>query len=210
MKRERKKLLDSKQIDIIFNSFRKAWLVCCPSIIIICLIFEFLIKQYIYKAYYRQFILDSVLVIGTIIFLVCFIVNEFNELIYLFNNRKYKEIIILIIVSLCVLVISYNMLQDNHAYACYKDLHYVQNNTYCEDVQNLIKVYTETTSGTKGGKTTKLYVLTANLNFEVDSDIVKEKDYESFKVKFYGIKRVKIRYLPNSNTLLYIEPATDY
>ena len=57
--------------------------------------------------------------------------------------------------------------------------------------------------------TKRLYIETSDFKFSVDSNIVDKKDFDIFKAKYNKVKRVKIRYLPNSHNLLSIQPVKD-
>jgi len=95
----------------------------------------------------------------------------------------------------------------SETYEYYKDLHYVINGTYCEDVQDLKDVYVDTITGKVSTK--KLYIDTSDFKFQIRSNIVDKEDFDIFKSKYNKVKRVKIRYLPNSHNLLSIEPIKD-
>lgn len=88
-----------------------------------------------------------------------------------------------------------------------KDLHCVMESTYCEDVQDLKNVDIKVITGKLSTKT--LYVETSDLEFRVGGNIVDEKKFDIFKAKFSKVRKVKIKYLPNTETLLSIEPIKD-
>lgn len=95
----------------------------------------------------------------------------------------------------------------SETYEFYKDLHYITEGTYCEDVQELKNVYVNVTTGKVTTKA--LYIQTSDFEFQVRSNIVNESDYDSFKWKYKDVKKVRIKYLPNSEILLSIEPVKD-
>lgn len=204
MKEKRKVSVDPKQGIIIMRWF-VIWILYGLIVLIGPYLFGIIAKQDIFKAYYQQFgtqlLLGPVLIVGLIGLLV-------NEFIYFFNSKKYRVAIISIIIIGGICGISYKFLQNSLVYKYYKDLHYVMEGTYCENVQSLSKIYSETNFEGRA-KVTRIFVKTTDFNFDVGRDIVQVEDYEKFKVKFNEIEKVKIGYLPNSNRLLYIEPVTD-
>lgn len=52
-----------------------------------------------------------------------------------------------------------------------------------------------------------MYIQTKDFKFLADVNIVQEEDFIAFKGKYDKVKKVKIKYLPNSNELLDIEPV---
>ncbi len=157
-----------------------------------------------YGVYYQVFWVDLLYVPGFSLFLMGLIINE---LIYFYKCRKHKNLIALIIILLFICGITYKFMSYSETYEFYKDLHYVTENTYCEDVQELKNVYVSVTTGKVTTKA--LYIQTSEYNFDVGSNIVDESDYDSFKQKYKDVKKVRIRYLPNSEILLSIEPVKD-
>ncbi|MBN1056967.1 hypothetical protein DVW05_16755 [Clostridium botulinum] len=105
---------------------------------IISLLGYLFIKLNLYMEYYFNFIIELLFVPGIIIFLLGLIINE---LTYFFKNKSYKRLVCLIILALCIFGISYKLIKYSGSYRCYKDLHYVINNTYCEEVQELKDIY---------------------------------------------------------------------
>lgn len=203
IKNKRIKSLDTKPnilgkwISIILITF------IAIRIIIACLATLF-VKINVYAEYYRQFAVDLAWQLALTIFFIGLIIDE---LIYYYKYKRYKIIIILIIILVCIGGISYKVTQNSYSYKYYKDLHYVTEGTYCEDVQELKNVYKEVITGKLS--LTTIYIETKDFKFIVGDNIVEEKDFDKFKEKFNNVKKVKIRYLPNSETLLYIEPVTD-
>ena len=157
-----------------------------------------------YVEYYKYLIFALLTVPGIMLFFMGLI---FHELTYYFNCKRYKNIIILIIILCCICGTSFKLIPYSDSYRFYKDFHYVINNTYLEDITELNNIYKEVTTGKAAN--TRIYIETTDLKFEIDDNIVKESDYDSFKARFNNVKKVKIKYLPNSEILLSIEPVKD-
>lgn len=158
----------------------------------------------IYEYYYVFFIGDLLLGPGISLFLIGLIINE---LIYFFKCKEHKKVIALIFLLCCICSMTYKWIPYSEFYKDYKDLHYVIENNYFEDVQELNSVDIHVTTGKWSSKT--LYVETSGFKFIVQDNIVNESDYDSFKSKYIKVKKVRIKYLPNSNLLLGIEPVKD-
>lgn len=158
----------------------------------------------IYEYYYVSFIGDLLWGPGISLFLIGLIINE---LIYFFKYKEHKKVIALIFLLCCICSMTYKWISYSEFYKDYKDLHYVIENNYCEDVRELKSVDIHVTTGKWSSKT--LYVETSGFKFIVQDNIVNESDYDSFKSKYSNVKKVRIKYLPNSNLLLGIEPVKD-
>ncbi|WP_252225288.1 hypothetical protein [Clostridium sp. ZBS2] len=171
---------------------------------IISLLGYLFIKLNLYMEYYFNFIIELLFVPGIIIFLLGLIINE---LTYFIKNKSYKRVTCLIISALCILGISYKLIKYSGSYRCYKDLYYVINNTYCEEIQELKDIYIYTSHGKMVLSTT--YIETIDFKFQVERNIVEKREFNKFKAKFDNVKKVRIKYLPNTNILLSIEPVKD-
>jgi hypothetical protein len=158
----------------------------------------------IYEYYYVFLTGDLLWGPGFGIFIIGLIINE---LIYFWKCKENKKIIILIVVLCCVCSIIYKWIPNSEVYKYYKDLHYVMENTYCEDIQELKDVYIDVKTGKLSSKT--LYVETSDFKFIVQDNLVNESNYDIFKSKYSKVKKVRIKYLPNSNLLLRIEPVEE-
>ncbi len=161
-------------------------------------------KANFYGTYYRIFWVDLLYMPGFSLFLIGFIINE---LIYFYKCKKRINVITLIITLFLVCGITCKFILYSETYEFYKDLHYVTESTYCEDVQDLKSVYINEIKGKWSTKS--LYVETLDYNFNVGSNIVNEENFDSFKAKYSQVKKVRIKYLPNSMILLRIEPVKD-
>lgn len=157
-----------------------------------------------YGVYYQVFWVDLLYVPGFSLFLIGFIINE---LIYFHSCKRHKNAIKLIIILFLICGITYKFMPYSETYEFCKDLHYVTEGTYCEKVQELKSVYINETKGKWSTKS--LYVETLDYNFNVGDNIIDESDYDSFKWKYKDVKKVRIKYLPNSEILLSIEPVKD-
>ncbi|MDR5588963.1 hypothetical protein [Clostridium aquiflavi] len=163
-----------------------------------------LIKTNMYGEFYRDFIFYLISMPGILFFLLGLIINE---LIYFFKCKSYKKVASLIIIALCICGISYKLIKYSGSYRCYKDLDYVINDTYCEDVQELNNIYEKVITG-KYSSTT-IYIETIDFKFQAERNIVEKREFNKFKAKFDNVKKVRIKYLPNTNILLSIEPVKD-
>lgn len=54
-----------------------------------------------------------------------------------------------------------------------------------------------------------LYVEKLDYNFNIGNNIVDEGNFDDFKAKYSQVKKVRIKYLHNSEILLSIEPVKD-
>lgn len=165
---------------------------------------KILIKTNMYGEFYRDFIFYLISMPGILFFLLGLIINE---LIYFFKYKSYKRVISLIIIACCIWGISYKLIKYSGVYRCSEDLYYVINDTYCEDVQELNNIYEKVTTG-KYSSTT-IYIETIDFKFQVERNIVEKREFNKFKAKFDNVKKVRIKYLPNTNILLSIEPIKD-
>ncbi|WP_252225227.1 hypothetical protein [Clostridium sp. ZBS2] len=163
-----------------------------------------LIKTNMYGEFYRDFIFYLISMPGILFFLLGLIINE---LIYFFKCKSYKRVISLIIIVCCICGISYKLIKYSGSYRCYKDLDYVINDTYCEDVQELNNIYEKVITG-KYSSTT-IYIETIDFKFQAERNIIEKREFNKFKAKFDNVKKVRIKYLPNTNILLSIEPVKD-
>lgn len=141
---------------------------------------------------------------GISLFLIGLIIDE---LICFFKYNEYKKVIALIFLLFCIGSITYKCIPYSDFNKDYKDLHYVIENSYCEDVQELKSIDIDVLTGKWSSKT--LHVETSGTRFIVQDNVVNESHYDSFKYKYRDIKKVRIKYLPNSNLLLSIEPVKD-
>lgn len=175
-----------------------------PTVLIIgCMAIAFTRTDF-YGVYYQVFGIDLLYMPGFLLFLIGFIINE---LIYFYNCKRYKNVINLIIIMLLIGGITYKFMPYSETYEAYKDLHYVTEGAYCEDVQELKSVYINEIKGKWATKS--LYIETSGYKFNVSNNIAYENDYDDFKLKYKDVKRVRIKYLPNSEILLSIEPVKD-
>ncbi|MBN1056968.1 hypothetical protein DVW05_16760 [Clostridium botulinum] len=53
------------------------------------------------------------------------------------------------------------------------------------------------------------YIETIDFKFQVERNIVEKREFNKFKAKFDNVKKVRIKYLSNTNILLSIEPIKD-
>jgi len=204
MEEEKRKLKITKP-----NEIANKWvIVIIITYLPICFVISHLIKFFaisdIYEYYYVFLTGNLLWGPGVGIFLIGLIINE---LIYFWKCKENKKIIVLIFLLCCICSITYKWIPYSEVYKDYKDLHYVMENTYCEDVQEVKDVYIHVTTGKWSSKT--LYIETSDFKFIVQDNIVNESNYNSFKAKFNNVKKVKIKYLPNSHLLLSIEPIKD-
>lgn len=204
MEEEKIKLCISKPEAIARKWIKIMLLTYLPIAFIIGSLVKFFIETDLYGVYYQVIWIDLLYVPGFSLFLICLIVNE---LIYFYKCKRNKKVIILIIILSCICGVTYKFMPYSETYDYYKDLHYVMEGTYCEDVQELKNVYVNVITGKWSTKT--LYIETSDFKFQVGSNIVDEENFDSFKAKFKNIKKVKIEYLPNTETLLSIIPVKD-
>lgn len=203
MKTKSRKVFDEKQNKIIIRWFIITCFVYFPSVILIpFFISKFFIKQDIFRGYYEQFTFQIIMWLGLT---VCFVGFILNELMYLVTTKKYKLVITFMVIFVCGCSISYILLREGYLYKYYKDLSYVKEGVYLEKIQKLKSIYKEN----EGKAGTTIYMETTDCRFIIDSDIIEAQSFNEFKAKYNSAKYVKIRYLPNSNRLLYVEPA-DY
>lgn len=156
-----------------------------------------------YGEYYDMFASDILFVPGFLVFLICMIVHE---LIYFYKHKRNKSVISFIVLLIFILGVTYKIVEYSETYKDYKDLHYAIEGTYCEDVQSLENIYIDKIQGRYSSRA--MYIETSNFKFLVHDNIAQKEDFNEFKEKFNNVKKVKIRYLPNSRTLLSIEPMT--
>ncbi|MHC1683162.1 MAG: hypothetical protein AB6733_09475 [Clostridiaceae bacterium] len=205
MKSKRVLVVSKKQSEIV-----SSWIVIsgvCMMIgaLIIPSIAIYFSKQAIFKGYYEQFAFQFI-IIELLICLLGFIVNE---IIYCYKAKIYKVSVFWFCTLVFIGLWNIYYIPRSSVYRYYKDLSYVKENAYCEDVQDLKKANVEYKMEGKSGIVERMYVETTDFRFCVDEYIVRKEDYGKFTKKFFKVKRVKIIYLPNSNTLLAIEPADD-
>ncbi|NOW06124.1 hypothetical protein [Clostridium beijerinckii] len=204
MEEEKRKLKITKSGEIVNRWITIILITYLPiSFAISHLIKLFMITD-IYEYYYAFLIGDLLWGPGFVLFLVGLIINE---LIYFSRCKENKKIIVLIFLLCCICSITYKWIPNSEFYKDYKDFHYVMENTYCEDIQELKNVDIHVITGKWSSKT--LYVETSDFKFIVQDNIVAESDYDIFKFKYKNVKKVKIKYLPNSNLLLRIQPMKD-
>lgn len=175
-----------------------------PVALIIECMLTILTKTNFYGVYYQVLGIELLYMPGFLLFLIGFIINE---LIYFYKCKRYKNVINLIIIVLLIGGITYKFIPYSETYKDYKDLNYVTEGTYCEDVQDLKSVYVNEIKGKWSTKS--LYVETLCYKFNVGNNIADESDYDSFKLKYNDVKKVRIKYLPNSEILLSIDPVND-
>lgn len=204
MEEEKIKLKDSKPENIARKWIKIILLTYLPISFIIGSLVKFFTEAHLYGVYYQVIWIDLLYVPGFSLFLIGLIINE---LIYFYKCKRNKNVIILIIILSCICGITYKFMPYSETYDYYKDLHYVIEGTYCEDVQELKNVYVNVIKGKWSTRT--LYVETSDFKFQVGSNIVDEENFDSFKARFNNVKKVKIKYLPNSKNLLSIEPVKD-
>lgn len=204
MEEEKRELKISKSEMIATKWLTIIVITYLPILFAITYLIQFFTNANIYEYYYVSFISDLLWGPGISLFLIGLIINE---LIYFFKCKEYKKVIALIFLLCCICSITYKWIPYSEFYKDYKDLHYVIENNYCEDVQELKSVYVNVTTGKITTKA--LYVKTSDFEFQVLRNIAEESDYDSFKWKYKDVKKVRIKYLPNSNLLLGIEPVKD-
>ncbi|WP_252225261.1 hypothetical protein [Clostridium sp. ZBS2] len=115
-------IIVEKWIRIIVFTYLISWA-------IISLLGYLFIKLNVYGEYYKIFTFYLINLPGIPLLLIGLIINE---LTYFLKNKSYKRVVCLIISALCIFGISYKLIKYSGSYRCYKDLHYVINNTYCE------------------------------------------------------------------------------
>ncbi|WP_252225241.1 hypothetical protein [Clostridium sp. ZBS2] len=204
MRDKSKKIYDETSGGILEKWIRIIVFTYLISWAIISLLGYLFIKLNVYGEYYKIFTFYLINLPGIPLLLIGLIINE---LTYFLKNKSYKRVICLIISALCILGISYKLIKYSGSYRCYKDLHYVINNTYCEEVQELKDIYIYTSHGKMVLSTT--YIETIDFKFQVERNIVEKREFNKFKAKFDNVKKVRIKYLPNTNILLSIEPVKD-
>jgi len=204
MEEEKIKLCISKPEEIARKWIKIMVLTYIPIAFIIGSLVKFFTETYLYGVYYQVIWIDLLYVPGFPLFLIGLIINELN---YFYKRKRHKKVIILIIILSCICGVTYKFMPYSETYDYYKDLRYVMEGTYCEDVQELKNVYVNVTTGKWSTKT--LSVETSDFKFQVGSNIVDEENFDSFKAKFKNVKKVKIEYLPNTETLLSIVPVKD-
>jgi len=204
MEEEKIKLCISKPEEIARKWIKIMILTYLPIAFIIGKLIKLFTMTDFYGVYYQVFLFDLLYVPGFSLLLIGLIVNE---LIYFFKCKRNKNVIALISILVCICSITYKFIPHSETYDYYKDLHYVMEDTYCEDVQDLNNVYINVITGKASTKT--LYVETSDFKFIVRKNIVDEENFDSFKAKFKNVKKVKIEYLPNTETLLSIVPVKD-
>lgn len=192
----------SKLKDITSRWIAIIGIVYIPVMIIMGKILKIFISSDAYGIYYRIFAGDLLFIPIFPLLLIGFITNL---LIYCVKSKKRDDVIILIVILFIICGITYKFIPYSDTYKYYKDLHYVMQDSYCEDVQDLKKIYIEKHEGKLSLKT--MYIETSDIKFIVNDNLVEEEDYDTFKAKFKDVKKVKIRYLPNTKTLISIEPA---
>ncbi|NRT91273.1 hypothetical protein [Clostridium beijerinckii] len=204
MEEEKRKLKTTKSGEIVNRWITIILITYLPISFAISHLIKLFMVTDIYEYYYVFLIGDLLWGPGFVLFLLGLIINE---LIYFSRCKENKKIIVLIFLLCCICSITYKWVPNSEFYKEYKDFYYVMKNTYCEEIQELKNVDIHVITGKWSSKT--LYVETSDFKFIVQDNIVAESDYDSFKFKYNNVKKVKIKYLPNSNLLLRIEPMKD-
>ncbi|OOM11685.1 hypothetical protein [Clostridium saccharobutylicum] len=204
MEEEKIEFKNSKSEEIQKKWFKIILFIYIPISFAIGILLKEFIKTSTYVVYYRSFIGDLTYIPGITLLLICLIVEE---IIYFLKCKDNKKIIKLIIALMCICIITYKVIPYSGTYESYKDLRYVIEGTYCEDVQELKNVYINNTTGKLSSRT--LYVETSDFKFIVHENIVDDNDFDEFKARFDKVKKVKIKYLPNTEILLSIQPVKD-
>lgn len=204
MEEEKIGLKNSKPEEIAKKWFCIILFICIPISFFIGILMKDFVRTGTYVVYYRSFIGELTFIPGISLFLICLIVEE---AIYYFKCKSNKNIIKLIIAFMCVSIISYKIMPYSGTYESYRDLPYVIKGTYSEEIQELKSVYINEIKGKLSSRT--LYAETSDFNFIVHENIVEENDFDKFKARFNDVKKVKIKYLPNTEILLSIEPVKD-
>ncbi len=198
------KLEDSKAGKIIGKWLTIIIITYIPAAFIIDNLVNDFTKSNFYGVYYQIFWTDILYMPGFPLLLMGLIVNE---LIYFYKCKRRKNVITLIIILFCILWITSKIIPYSETYEFYNDLHYVTENTYCEDVQELRNIYIKEVKGKWSSKI--LYIDTSDFEFMVHGNIADEENFDRFKAKYSQVKKVRIKYLPNSRILLSIEPVKD-
>ena len=185
------KLEDSKAGKIVGKWIVIIIITYIPAAFIIDSLMNNFTKSDFYGVYYQIICTDFLYMPGFSLILIGLIVNELN---YFYKCKRYKNVITLIIVLFFICGITCKFMPYSETYEFYKDLHYVIENTNCEDVQELKNVDIHVTTGKWSTKT--LYVETSDFEFMVHGNIVDEENFDGFKAKYSQVKKVRIKYLP--------------
>ncbi|NRT73804.1 hypothetical protein [Clostridium beijerinckii] len=204
MEEEKIGLKNSKPEEIASKWFRITLLIILASSFLTGILMKDFVRAYTYVGYYRSFVGELTYIPGISLLLICFIVEE---AIYFFKCKNNKNIIKLVIAFICTCIITCKIIPYSGTYTSFMDLPYVVKGTYCEEVQELKSVYIKEIKSKISSRT--LYVETSDFNFIVRENILEENDFDKFKARFNDIKKVKIKYLPNTKILLSIEPIKD-
>ncbi len=204
MEEEKIRLKNSKPEKIASKWFRITLLIILASSFLGGILMKDFERAYTYVVYYRSFVGELTYIPGISLLLTCFIVEK---AIYFFKCKNNKNIIKLVIAFICICIFTCKIIPYSGTYASFMDLPYVVKGTYCEEVQELKSVYINEIKSKISSRT--LYVETSDFNFIVRENILEENDLDKFKARFNDVKKVKIKYLPNTKILLSIEPIKD-
>lgn len=161
----------------------------------------------IFTIYYSLFASNIIFIIGGLIwfvgvFIICIKVS--------ISKKIYKSAWICFgIVTIIIGLICRSSFNEGFMYkniiAFFQDLSYVKENRYCEDMDEFKGIYKSESVGRY--KQVSFWVETKNKKYDVLSNIVDKDNYDLLKKELNKNKTVKIKYLPNTQIVLAIEPA---
>lgn len=195
-----------KVTEVVEKWLKRSLLFYVISFTAIKILYYFFEEVSMYASFYKNAIISLLQVFGILVFVLGVIIDE---LLYIFHNKDKNKIIIKVLVMIIIILGGYVSLKYTNFYEYYSDLHYALNDDYCEEVQELKEIYIKKTSSSKLNTRT-IYIETKESKFIASEYIVQVKDLDRFKNKFKNCKKVKIKYLPNSNKLLWIEPVKNW
>ncbi|NRT73809.1 hypothetical protein [Clostridium beijerinckii] len=178
------KVEDSKAGKIIGKWLTIIIITYIPAAFIIDNLVNNFTKSNFYGVYCQIFWTDILYMPGFPLLLMGLIVNE---LIYFYKCKRRKNVITLIIILFCILWITSKIIPYSETYEFYNDLHYVTENTYCEDVQELRNIYIKEVKGKWSSKI--LYIDTSDFEFMAHGNIADEENFDRFKVKYSQVKK---------------------
>ena len=137
MEKKKIKLKDSSSGKIA-NKWFVVIMLYLPIQFIVSGLARLITEKDFYGIYYQVISIDLLDFPGISLFLIGLIVDE---LIYFIKCKRNKNVIALISAFAFICWITCKFIPYSETYEYYKDLHYVINGTYCEDVQDLKDVY---------------------------------------------------------------------